>query len=332
MTVDIGIDGVFIGHHTDVVACTGCTIILSPGGAVASVDVRGGAPGTRETDLLSPLSSPPLVHGILLTGGSAFGLAAADGVVQYLEENGYGFDTGYARVPLVPAAVVYDLALGRPDVRPRPEHGYTAAAAAAREVEEGSVGAGTGATVGKVRRERSWMKAGLGIAKVELPGGATVVGVSVVNAFGDVLGSDGNVLAGALADDGSFLDTRRHLLTLDDHPHFDRMQNTTLCCVVTDAVLTKTQAASVARMAHDGMARAVSPVHTPVDGDVIFVLSCGSKRSNVFQMGSAAARVVAQSIRRGVRQATGVGGVRALCDLESAKAQSAMDEPSGTCT
>jgi L-aminopeptidase/D-esterase-like protein len=232
-----------------------------------------------------------------------------------LEENGYGFDTGYARVPLVPAAVIYDLALGRADIRPRAEDGYAAAASAARQAEEGSVGAGTGATVGKVRREESWMKSGLGIAKVELPGGASVVGLSVVNAFGDVLGADGQVLAGA-RESGSFLDTRRHLLTLDEHPHFGRMENTTLCCVVTDAALTKTQCASIARMAHDGMARAVSPVHTPVDGDVIFVLSCGTKRSNVFQMGSAAARVVAQSIRRGVREATGLGGVQALRELQ----------------
>ena len=235
MTIEIGIDGVLVGHATDRSHGTGCTAVLVPRGATASVDVRGGAPGSRESDILSPHSSVGEVHGVLLSGGSAFGLAAADGVVRFLEERGFGHETPFCRVPLVAAAVIYDLGLGHAQTRPRPEDGYRAAAAAAATVEEGSVGVGTGATVGKILGEEGWMKGGFGVARLQLPGGATVVALTVVNAFGDVLAEDGTILAGARSGglgpmevregaasrEGRFLDTHEYVLTLEDHPRFD---------------------------------------------------------------------------------------------------------------
>jgi L-aminopeptidase/D-esterase-like protein len=289
--------------------------VLVPQGAIASVDVRGGAPGTRETDLLSPLSSVSQIHGVTLCGGSARGLGAAEGVSRFLEERGSGYQTPYGLIPLVPAAVIYDLALGDASARPGPDEGYAAAAAADEEFAEGTVGAGTGATVGKALVTEGWMKGGLGAASLSLPGGSTMAAVTVVNAFGDVLDEAGGVLAGARLGE-RFLDSRRYLLGVEGHPHFDRMmEHTTLSVIVTDALFSKTQCALIARMAHDGLARSVSPVHTPVDGDVVFVLSTGRRRSNVFQAGIGAADVVAASIRRAVRAADGLGPAPALADM-----------------
>lgn len=330
MATRIGVPGILVGHATNLEAGTGCTVVLAPGGAVAAVDVRGGGPGTRETDILSPFSSVNEVHGVVLAGGSAFGLAAADGVTAYLEERDYGYRTPFALVPLVPAAVIYDLGLGHPHVRPRPEDGYRAAASASEEPEEGSVGVGTGATVGKILGPEGWMKGGFGIARACLANRVTVCALTVVNAFGDVLAEDGAVLAGArapaeggeagegprVAGAQRFLNTHEYLLTLEDHPRLNlRPEHTTLSVVVTDARLDKTECSQIARMAHDGFARAVSPVHTPVDGDAVFVLSAGERRSSVFQVGAAAADVVAASIRRAVRLAEGRPGVPAVADL-----------------
>lgn len=330
MTARIGVAGVLAGHSTSTEAGTGCTVVLAPGGAVASVDVRGGGPGTRDTDILSPYSTVSEIHGVLLTGGSAFGLAAADGVTAYLEERGYGYRTPFALVPLVPSAVVYDLGVGHAHVRPRPEDGYRAAAAAAEEVEEGSLGVGAGATVGKILGPDGWMKGGFAVSSTSLANEVTVTALTVVNAFGDVLAEDGTILAGARstferdeAGEGPkavgahrFLDTSAHLRTLQGHPRFDsRGEHTTLSVVVTDARLDKTECAQVARMAHDGLARAVSPVHTPVDGDAVFTLSVGDRRSSVFQVGAAAADAVAASIRRAVRLAEGRAGVPGLADF-----------------
>ena len=236
-------------------------------------------------------------------------------MVRFLEEQGCGYATPYARIPLVPAAVIYDLGLGNARARPQAEHGYQAARVATTDVEEGSVGVGTGATVGKVLGEESCMKGGVGVASLALPHGVTVTAVAVVNAFGDVLAEDGSVLAGARTAD-RFLDSHRYVLSVDDHPHFDRAAatNTTLAVVVTDAAVTKTQCSLIARMAQDGLARAISPVHTPVDGDTVFVLGTGRRPSTIFQLGTAAADVVAAAIRRGVREAEGLAGVPALRD------------------
>lgn len=334
MTFDLGIDGVLVGHTTDRANGTGCTVVLVPRGVTASVDVRGGAPGNREGDLLSPDSAVNEIHGVLLSGGSAFGLAAADGVVRFLEERGFGHETPFGRVPLVAGAVIYDLGVGRADVRPQAEDGFRAAAAASAAVEEGSVGVGTGATIGKILGQDGWMKGGFAGAGLRLPCGATVVALTVVNAFGDVLAEDGSILAGARsagleggpvgtgagpgagAGEGWFLDTQAYIMTLADHPRFaGRIQNTTVSVVVTDARLDKAQCHQLARMAHDGLAWAIRPVHTPVDGDAIYVLSTGEQRGSSFQIGSAAVDVVASSVRRAVRLAEGLHGVPAVRDL-----------------
>jgi len=227
LTQELGIEGVRVGHYTDRAGGTGCTVILCPHGAMGAVEVRGQAPGTRETDILSPLSSVAEVHGVVLCGGSANGLAAASGVARYLEERGYGVRTPYGRVPLVSAAVIFDLPVGNPTARPSAEDAYAAAVGAGSTVEEGSVGAGTGATVGKLFREDSWMKGGIGLSKMSLPGGVIVAALSVVNAFGDVLAEDGSVLAGALLD-GEFVNSHEYVLRLTEHPHFGRMEQTTL--------------------------------------------------------------------------------------------------------
>lgn len=327
MTVRLGIEGVSIGHYSDQVARTGCTVVLCPNGATASVDVRGGGPGTLDTDLLSPLADPTEVHGLLLTGGSAPGLAAAGGVTRFLREYGFGYQTAFGRIPLVSGAVIYDLGLGSAEVYPGPDDAYRAAASASSLVEEGSVGVGTGATVGKMLGAGSMMKGGIALAGVRVSGGVTVTALTVVNALGDVIDEQGRILAGA-RQGGVFLDSRRSLLTMEQMPAFGRMENTTLSVVMTDARLDKVQCAIVARVSHDGMARAICPVHTPVDGDSVFVLATGSRPSNVFQVGVAAAEVVAASIRRAVRIAKGCGGAPSVQDLHDQGGDS-HQEPGG---
>jgi L-aminopeptidase/D-esterase-like protein len=279
--------------------------------------VRGGGPGTRETDRLSPLVSATHVHAVLLTGGSAFGLAAADGVVRWLEERGRGQWTPAGIVPLVPSAVVYDLLTGDPARRPGPDDGYAACEAAAPAVALGSLGAGTGAAVGKLFGRERAVKSGVGLAVQRLPQGPQMAALAVVNAFGDVLDDDGDVLAGARGDDGAFVNTtafiRTHELQL---PHEELTDSTTLVCLLTDAALTKAECAIVAKMAHGGMARAVDPVHSAFDGDVMFVLASGSAvpvDANV--AGVVAAALTAEAIRDGCRRATGLGGIPARSDL-----------------
>jgi len=314
-------DGFAVGHWTDTDAATGCTVVLPPpAGAVASCDVRGGGPGTRETDLLDPIANAARVHGILLTGGSAFGLAAADGVVRWLERNGRGYDTPGGLVPLVPGAVVYDLVSGDPTRRPGPEEGEAACEAAVEDPQLGSVGAGTGAAVGKLRGREFAVKSGVGLAKQHLPQGAKLVALAVVNAVGDVIGEDGRVMAGTRADDGSFAGTTKMLRTrLIEPPTFRRgepLENTTLVCLMTDADLTKAECGIVAKMAHAGMARAVDPVHSPYDGDVVFTLATGTApRVEPMIVGVVAAALTAEAIRDSCRQATSVAGIPALRDL-----------------
>jgi L-aminopeptidase/D-esterase-like protein len=319
----IELPGAFsVGHWTDVAAATGCTVILAPpGGAVASGEVRGGGPGTRETDRLSPLVSATNVHAILLTGGSAFGLAAADGVVRWLEERGRGHWTPGGLVPLVPAAVIYDLVTGDPSRRPGPDDGYAACEAAEPAVGLGSVGAGTGAAVGKLFSRERAVKSGVGLAVQQLPQGPRMTALAVVNAFGDVLGEDGQVLAGARGDDGGFVRAtafiRTHALQLPPRDAQSELaDSTTLVCLLTDAALTKAECAIVAKMAHAGMARAVDPVHSAFDGDVVFALATGTAAPvDASFAGVIAAALTAEAIRDGCRQATGLGGIPALRDL-----------------
>ncbi len=309
------VPGLSVGHATDLQAATGCTVVLCERGAVAGVDVRGSAPGTRETDLLRPMTLVERIHAVLLTGGSAFGLAAADGVMRFLEERGVGYDVRVAKVPIVPAAVIFDLAVGSPLVRPDPAMGYAAArAASAGPVEEGTVGAGTGATVGKLGGHATAMKAGVGTWALRLPGDVVVGALAVVNAFGDVLDDrTGQILAGARDPaSGRFLDTARALV--GGARPAGPATNTTLAVVATNARLTKEQANKLAQLGHDGLARVISPVHTLFDGDTVFALSTGAADADPLALGAAAVEAVAEAVKRAVRLARGLGGIPGLAD------------------
>ena len=276
------VPGIEVGHAEDEEALTGCTVILCRKGAVAGVDVRGGAPGTRETDLLSPVNLVNRVHAVLLTGGSAYGLDAASGVMRYLEENGIGLDTGAARVPIVPAAVLYDIAVGRSDLRPDAAMGYRAASSASSAPpKEGNAGAGMGATVGKILGMKQAMKSGIGTASLSLGGGVILGAIVAVNAFGDVIDPEtGKILAGTRAakagpfrigEEGGFADTLETMKTLPGRTvmRFAARGNTVIGLVATNAHLDKAGATKVAQMAHDGLARVIRPAHTMLDGDTI---------------------------------------------------------------
>lgn len=294
--------------------------MLAGEGAVAGVDVRGAAPGTRETDLLAPVNTVEMAHAIVLTGGSAFGLDSATGVMRFLEERGIGFKTGSGVVPIVPAAVLFDLGVGsNPKIRPTADCGYKAAeSATSGPVAEGNVGAGSGATVGKIAGFDRAMKGGLGSAALTLPDGLTVAALAAVNSVGDVIDpANGQVVAGVRTPDGRGLADARTLMRLGDIGARRVGENTTLVVVATNARLTKAQATRVAQMAHDGLARTIWPVHTPMDGDVVFALATGTHKpdANLTVVGALAADVVASSILRGVRAATGLPGLPAARDL-----------------
>lgn len=314
------VSGVKVGHHTLSERLTGCTVVLVEAGAVAGVDVRGAAPGTRETDLLDPLSTVEQVHAIVLAGGSAFGLDTASGVVRYLEERGIGYDARVAKVPIVPAAILFDLNVGDPKIRPAADCGYSAAVAATSgPVQEGNVGAGAGATVGKLGGPGRAMKGGIGTAAITLSDGLTVAALVAVNAVGDVIDpSTGQVVAGVRTADGKKLADVRTLVKTGALHGRQANQNTTIGVVATNARLSKVQVTKVAQMAHDGVARAISPTHTPVDGDTIFALATGTYRANVdlLTIGALAADVMAEAIVRAARAATSIPGYPAARDLE----------------
>jgi L-aminopeptidase/D-esterase-like protein len=305
-------EGVRAGHWTDRQGWTGCTVILPPEGSVAACDVRGGGSGTRESDLLSPAAAAAGVHALLLTGGSAYGLAAADGVVRWLAERDVGLRTRAAVVPLVAAAVVVDLALGDPGARPDASNGYAACDAAGQELERGSVGAGTGCTVGKLLGPESWTKGGLGAARAELSTGATVAALAVVNAFGEVLDEAGSVLAGVWLD-GSYRRTV-DLLREGHSPLLPWRESTTLACVVTDAALTKTEAWLVSRAVSAGVARAVNPSATAVDGDIAYCVATGRVPADPLTVSAVAADVTAVAVRDAVRTAQSAPGCPAAAD------------------
>jgi L-aminopeptidase/D-esterase-like protein len=297
------VPGIRVGHAQNDEALTGCTVILCEGGAVGGVDQRGGAPGTRETDLLRPMHRVEKVHGVLLTGGSAFGLDATGGVMGYLEERSIGFDVGVARVPIVPAAVIFDLAIGRADVRPDAAMAYQACLNAITDpVTEGSVGAGTGATVGKILGMPQATKSGIGSACVEIVDGLFVGAIAVVNALGDVIDPHtGEIIAGARSENG-FTDTLQVMRSFVT-PTSTLTNNTVVGVVATNAKLSKEEANKVAQMAHDGLARTIRPAHTMYDGDTIFALSTGELKADVNLIGAFAAEVFAEAIVRGVRAA-----------------------------
>lgn len=311
--------GLLVGHHTETRRPTGCTVVLTPQGAVAGVDVRGAAPGTRETELLSPLNAVEQVHGILLAGGSAFGLDAAGGVMRWLDERGHGIAVGPARVPIVPAAILFDLWVGDATIRPDAASGYAACEAASTAAPaEGNVGAGTGATLGKLFGIARAMKGGIGTASVTVDG-VTIGAIVAVNAMGDVLDpSTGRLVAGARTADGHALLGTMDAWRAGDLPApLQPGGATTIGIVATDAVLTKAQANKVAQMAHDGLARCIDPVHTMADGDTIFALATGTsgRRTNITVLGAFAAQVMAAAVLRAVRAARGLPGLPAAADL-----------------
>ncbi len=319
------IRGIEVGQAEDVGALTGATVILCRKGAVAGVDVRGSAPGTRETDLLNPLNLVEKVHAIVLAGGSAYGLDAASGVMKYLEEQGVGFETGAGKVPIVPAAILFDLAIGRGDIRPDAAMGYRAAASAGKDrPAEGNFGAGCGATVGKILGARTAMKSGIGTASMEIGGGVIVAAIVAVNAFGDVIDpKTGSILAGArstslgplkLGSDDYFADTLQLLKSQLGRTvlGFSSKANTVIGVVATNARLTKVKTNKVAAMAHDGLARVIRPAHTMLDGDTIFALATGEKSADVTTVGAFAAEVLAEACLRGVRAAKSAGGLPGL--------------------
>ncbi len=301
------VPGIEVGHFTDTRRPTGCSVVLARGGAVGGVDVRGAAPGTRETDLLSPTNTVDTVHAVLLSGGSAFGLAAAGGVMRWLDKHGIGLDVGPARVPIVPAAVLFDLMVGDARIRPDAAAGYAACeAASAQAPGEGNVGAGAGALVGKVFGHGRAMKGGIGTASVEV-GGVTVGALIACNALGDVIDPEtGAVIAGARTADGrKMLDTRRALLAGEPPIPILAGTNTTIGVVATDARLTKAQATRLAQVAHDGLARAINPVHTVADGDTLFALATGRAKTHpgMMVLATMAAEAVARATVRAVRAA-----------------------------
>jgi L-aminopeptidase/D-esterase-like protein len=312
------IPGIRVGHFTDNRRPTGCTVVLTEKGAVAGVDVRGSAPGTRETDLLKPEKTVQEVHAILLSGGSAFGLDAASGVVRYLEEKRIGFPTPVGPVPIVPAAILYDLLLGDPSIRPDQEAGYQACTQANDgRIPEGNVGAGAGALCGLFFGKERSTKSGLGSAGVQVDD-LRVAALMAVNCAGDVVDPrTGGVLAGVRTEgkSKSFLNLsrwlRRHRYPASDHSG----ENTTLGVIATNASFTQAQMTKIAQMGHDGIARAIRPAHLPMEGDSVFALSYGEVDVDLGQVGALAAQVVAQAIVRAVKAAISVEGIPAYRDL-----------------
>ncbi|MFZ5881164.1 MAG: P1 family peptidase [Chloroflexota bacterium] len=319
------VPGLEVGHAQDSEALTGCTVILCRKGAVGGVDVRGSAPGTRETDLLNPLNLVEKVHAVMLAGGSAYGLDAAGGVMRYLEERRIGFNTGAGLVPIVPAAILFDLGLGRGDVRPDAAMGYRACESASTgRVAEGNVGAGTGASVGKLFGAKQAMKSGLGSASIPIGGGIVVGAIVAVNAFGDVIDpNNGQIVAGLRSAEigpfhigatGYFADTLEMMKSTLGRGvlGFATRSNTVLAVVAVNADLGKAEANKMAQMAHDGLARTIRPAHTMLDGDTIFALATGGHKVDATTVGAFAAEALSLAVLRAVRAAAPAGGLPGL--------------------
>ena len=297
------IKGIKVGHATNLKARTGCTVILSEDGFQGSCEVRGGAPGTREIALLDPTARMDQVHAVLLTGGSAFGLNAAGGVMDYLEDKDVGFPTGVARVPIVPSAVIFDLAYGDASIRPDKDMGYKACQNAVSDFKTGNVGVGTGATVGKIKGMDNCMKSGIGTASNK--SGDIIVGALVVcNAFGDIYNYEtGEIIAGARGENGEFVNSKKMYIQSNNEESHNKSsnlnpgENTTLAVVVTNANISKAMSKKVAGMAHDGLARSIAPVHTMLDGDVVFTLNSDEVENvDISLLGTLAAETVAEAV------------------------------------
>ncbi len=317
------VSGLEVGHYTDLGNATGCTVILCRAGASGGVDVRGGSPGTRETDLLQPMRRVDRVHAVVLSGGSAYGLDAASGVMRYLEEEDIGVRVGRALVPIVASAILFDLNLVTDKVRPGPEEGYAAARAAGEDpVGEGTVGAGTGATVGKVLGPERAVKGGIGSAALTMPDGNTVAALVAVNAVGDVVDHrTGQLLAGPRRINRPGMESAVKALLEGDEAAKDAtppLSNTTIGVIATDATLTKEEANWLARVSHDGLALSIRPCHTPRDGDTMFAMATNHRHppADLTTLGAAAVEVTAQAVIRAIETATGLGGIPAMSELE----------------
>lgn len=307
------IAGIKVGHYTDLEGITGCTVILCPPGTVGAVDVRGGAPGTRETDVLAPTNYVSEVNAVVLAGGSAYGLGTADGVMRYCKEQEIGFIVAPdLRVPIVPAAILFDLTIGDPNVFPTADDAYKACQLASDlPVEQGSVGAGTGARIGSIQGNEYAFKGGIGSACIDLGDGLKVAAIAVVNPVGDVIDEQGAILAG-MGSEGHFFGMVNIMKNMAQIDLGLASSNTVIGCVVTNAILTKTEARKIAEIAHDGLARAINPAHTLLDGDTIFCLATGEIKANSISIGTFAAEAFSQAIRNGVRNAVSLAEVRAF--------------------
>ena len=322
------VPGIKVGHAQNLEAVTGCTVILTESGATGGVDQRGGAPGTRETDVLRPMHMIEKVHGVILSGGSAFGLDAASGVMKYLEEKNIGVNTGFAKVPIVPSAILFDLGIGNSDIRPDAQMGYDACQNAnENNNQQGNVGAGTGATVGKILGMKQAMKSGIGTASMDIGNGVIIGAIIAVNAFGDVISpTSGEILAGArslqkgplkIGGAGYFADTMQILKTLAGRSIMSlaSRQNTVIGVIGTNAILTKNEANKVAQMAHNGLAMTIKPAHTMFDGDTIFALATNKRKIDVNIVGAFASEVVSQAIVNGVLAAQTIFDYPSASDL-----------------
>jgi L-aminopeptidase/D-esterase-like protein len=319
------VSGIEVGHAQNAKALTGCTVVLCRKGATCGVDVRGGAPGTRETDLLNPVNLVQKVHAIMLAGGSAYGLDAASGAMRYLEEHKIGFNTGAARVPIVPSAILFDLGLGQSNIRPDAQMGYAACvAASSKAVAEGNMGAGTGASVGKIFGQKQAMKSGIGSASLSIGGGVVVGALVAVNSFGDVVDpSSGAIIAGVrsstlgpfrFGSPGYFADTLKLMKSFPGRTilNFAARANTVIGVVAVNALFDKSALTKIAQMAQDALARTIRPSHTMLDGDSIFALATGGKKTDVSIAGAFAAKVLETAIVRAVQMSSSLGGLPGL--------------------
>jgi L-aminopeptidase/D-esterase-like protein len=311
------VPGIKVGHASDFKGYTGCTVMLFEKGAVCGLDIRGSASGTRQVDALNISHIVEQIHAILLSGGSSFGLDATSGVAKYLEENGVGFDVGVAKIPIVPTAIIFDLFFGDPKSRPTPSMGYEACKNAAEEVEEGSIGVGVGAALGKLFEVPRSMKGGVGTSSIILPDGLIVGALVVVNAFGDVIDNiTGKIIAGARVSEQSleFAHTFECLKKGDRKKQFG-LVNTTLGVVATNAKFNKREITKIAQMAQGGLIKTIVPVHTTFDGDMIFAVSAGEIEADINRVGILSDFVVAEAVKRAVKKADGFGIIPAFKDV-----------------
>ena len=313
----LDVKGLKVGQVEDNEGLTGCTVVICEEGAVCGVDVRGAAPGTRETDLLDPINMIQKVHAVVLSGGSAFGLESTCGVSKYLEEQNIGFDVGVAKVPIVVGAVLFDLAVGNPKIRPDIEMGYRACElASSTELKQGNYGAGCGATVGKIKGPGYAMKGGIGSYSIELPNGLVVSAIIAVNALGDVY-EDGKVIAGVLNEEKDKVLNTYDIMKKGITKGGFNIDNTTIGIVATNAKLNKAECKKVSQMAHNGYAKTIFPIHTPHDGDTIFTMATGEIEAEVdiTLLGSLATEVVEKSVINAIKNATGVKNILSYKDL-----------------